>query len=192
MLKRLTRYLAPLAVAVTLALGAGVVAHPGHAAYALGPGHVCVFLAPNGAFGLGHVGWAYQVAGTPTYVFGSTEGRGAAAHIPAGQPNGYWSATGTYSAMLATFRVKNGGYYTEYKCESTGGSAVGAANAAAAAPARAGYDVIGNNCVDHTIRILGAYGAPALTPAWQYPAPFEWFNELRSSGPGGWSVVQYL
>ncbi len=193
MLKRITRHLVPLAVAVTLALGAGVVAHPGHAAYALGPGRVCVFLAPTGAFNLGHVGWAFLEGGTSNWIFGATENRSGLPFVKPGDNNYAWVLNGPWAgprgSVLATFAgqltlggtVYHGaGYYTQVRCQNTPSSAVGAAVARANAIKGYGYGVVTDNCMDHAYNVLTTYGASLVDPASNraYWAPNVWFIAL--------------
>ncbi len=92
------RPLAPFALAVALALCSAAVARPPHAAYALGPGQVCVFLAPQGApiAGLytGHVGWAFLEGGTSNWIFGATENVSGRPFVKPGDNNYAWVSNG--------------------------------------------------------------------------------------------------
>ncbi len=116
---------------------------------------------------------------TGTYIFGSTEGNrngvlnvggNNSASIPPGKPNGSWEKTGSFTTMLQAFAdhaVDNppAKPYTRYRCEPTPMSDVPAASAAIVQVKAAGYCVVGNNCMDHAIQILSAYGATDLPAA---------------------------
>ncbi|MFF5210057.1 hypothetical protein [Streptosporangium sp. NPDC000396] len=136
-------------------------------------GEACVFLAPKGAsvdlpggkLSLGHVGWGYR-AGDGVYVYGSTENPTAKFAIKAGADNGAWSGSGTRDDMLREFR--SGGHstnaYTTYKCGKVSSWDAGAAREAAQATMKLGYTLFTNNCMDHTYRVLSAYGAALPKP----------------------------
>jgi hypothetical protein len=172
----------------------------GTPAFALGPGEVCVFLEPNGAEipvlgAVGHIGWGYLVAGSPTWVYGSTENPNGDYQINAPAINGAWSANGTFQEMINDFtfqphfpattkQPRPAHQYTEYKCRKTSTSSVGAANTAAAANRTAGYTGIGNNCLNATVRVLGAYGTPNLPSPTLNPYPNDWYDILGS--PDWW------
>lgn len=119
-------------------------------AQALGPGKVCMFNAPAGAYGLGHVGWGYLVGGTSTWVYGATE-----------DPGKNWHTSGTWQQMLAAFKGAGtfhaAGYYKYYKCEGSPHSSVGAANKQVAAGEASGYNVDWDNCLTKAIAIFKVY-----------------------------------
>jgi len=188
------RPLAPFALAVALALCSAAVARPPHAAYALGPGQVCVFLAPQGApiAGLytGHVGWAFLEGGTSNWIFGATENVSGRPFVKPGDNNYAWVSNGpwagTRGSVLATVAgqlaiggtVYHGaGYYTMYRCQNTSNSSVGAAVARANAIKGYGYGFVTDNCMDHAYNVLTTYGGSMIYPAvnTQYWTPNGWF-----------------
>jgi Ricin-type beta-trefoil lectin domain-like len=168
--------IAPFVGAVAIAATAAITVAP--PAHALGPGRACIFLQPAGAPVLGdnrgHVGWGYRIGDSDQYIFGATENPSGAYHIAAGKNAGMWTAQGTWSQMLNAFRnqpyfpVVSGGpprpynAYTKYKCYDTPTSSVTAANNEVNVVKAAGYDGLGNNCMNHAYRILKAYGTPSL------------------------------
>ncbi len=179
--------------AVAVAVPAFLMEGSASTAYALSVGEACIFDARYGALGEGHVGWGYQVGGTTTYVFGATEGSNAwNGYADKGQFNGFWSGQGNRNAMLAAFRGTYGGrhqnYYTGYRCERVANSAVGAANAKVTWAKNNGYNVFGNNCMDHAYAILSAYGANGMEAPWWAVEPNTWFDQLSSS----WSPEKSL
>ncbi len=186
------------ALALLLALlltGAGLATTGGPGrptpAYALGPGQVCVFLAPTGASNLGHVGWAFLEGGTSNWIFGATENRSGRPFVKPGDNNDAWVSNGPWAgprgSVLATFAgqlVSGGtvyhgaGYYTMYRCQHTSSSSVGAAVARANAIKGYGYGVVTDNCMDHAYNVLTTYGASLANPASGYWTPNGWFGAL--------------
>ncbi|GLY87007.1 hypothetical protein [Actinoallomurus iriomotensis] len=174
-----------------------------------GPGEACVFARSSGAGGLGHTGWAFKLPAGDVYEFGATESvpsdennldsRGKL-RIPKGDPNGTWDVTASRNQMIQTFRNPTGNPqvaattpwakpYDEYRCQTTEVSHVALATAAVAESKRAGYDVLRNNCLDNTIKILRAYGATGLPDAKLLcAAPRIWFKSLTAP----WSPIQDL
>jgi hypothetical protein len=130
--------------------------------------------------------------GNGSWIYGATENPNGTSHIDAGQFNGGWTAQGSWSAMLNDFTFQYNfptagkfkypvNPYAFYKCETTANSTVGAASTTANNNAGAGYDLIGNNCLDAAIRVLNAYGAPNVEGAFGAPGPNWWFDHLDGS-----------
>jgi hypothetical protein len=181
----------------TIAITVGIVAVATPPAHALGTGRACIFNASSGAFGFGHVGWAYRVDQQDLWVFGSVENPGGSASVPPGQYNGAWSATGAWHEVLASFFGSQApsnsspdsplvtvphaaNYYDGYTCEDVANSNVGAANAVVATLPGEGYGVFGNNCEDAANAVLSAYNATGLLPPSLYPAPNAWFQAIAT------------
>ncbi len=145
--------------------------------YTLGLGVACVFYKQFSILSIeiGHVGWSWQIGGTGIYVYGSTEGRDDL-HIPKGQQNGFWEVQGNYESMMNAFKAKN---YINYNCEKVENIDINAAYTKVVETKVSGYDVIGNNCLDHTIAILIAYNAKGFPTEF---LPKDWFNELSIEG----------
>lgn len=188
-LRTLRRVGVTVAIALVGAIGLAVP----HAA-ALGAGTACMINAPSGAtvgpITFGHVGWAFQVGGTSTWVFGATENGGGSAYVPAGGDTESWSASGSQSQMLAAFRnaghFHSAGYYTQYRCTAVANSAVGAANTAIAQAAANGYFFPTNNCLTKSVSILQAYNAGGLGWPGYFQAPDNYFDNLA------WGPVTHL
>ncbi|CAB4492421.1 unnamed protein product [Rhizophagus irregularis] len=148
-------------------------------------GEACVFYKQFSlvSIEIGHIGWGLQISGTSTYVYGSTDGQ-ETLHIPKGQPNGYWKDQGSYESMINVFKSKD---YISYNCEKVENNNVNAAYIKMAEIKANGYDVIGNNCLDHTIAILISYNAKGFPTEF---LPKDWFSDLGTDGNnngGSWS-----
>ncbi|GBB90922.1 hypothetical protein RclHR1_01800007 [Rhizophagus clarus] len=150
-------------------------------------GEACVFYKQLSIVTLevGHVGWSWQMEGTSTFVYGSTDGKDTL-FIPEGQANGYWDSQGSYEIMINDFKSKG---YISYNCESVENINVDAAFSKMAEMKANGYDIIGNNCLVHVIAILTSYNAKGLPTEL---IPKDWFNDLGTEGNddgGNWSAL---
>jgi hypothetical protein len=154
-----------------------------------------VFNAPGAANGLGHNGWGYLIGGSTQYIYGATENFNSQTHIDRNHDIGYWDRQGTFNQMVNAFHDPSAptlnrlgvGYYQSYKCISTTTSAVGAANTQRHKARCGGYDLIGNNSLDHVWRILNAYNGsiPMPTPSF-VPIPNSWYRDLGAPAFRGW------
>ena len=129
---------------------------------------------------VGHVAWGWKIPGSnpERWVFGSTDSVERAAYIPPGDPNGFWTQEGSFVDMIDEFRRRE---YRELACRVTNTRMEQAARQEMERVRIAGYWVAGgNNCMNHTVRILNAYGArdmpdPNRITAWR---PDDFFNQL--------------
>jgi hypothetical protein len=176
-------------VAASLAAG-GIISFvaPG-TAYALGPGKVCLYLAPSGAVGQGHVGFEFQEPGRG-YWAGATE-----------TPSSSWlqfeSSETTIHALFknAMAGQHNAGYYTEYRCHSTSVSSVGAAITQAKATFTNGYFIPTNDCETKAVSIFAAYDSSNgnLWPGTvSNPSPNTFFLSYLSLPGINWGPIHYL
>ncbi|NUS56256.1 MAG: hypothetical protein HOV66_15570 [Streptomycetaceae bacterium] len=109
-------------------------------------GRVCLFDAPDGAMGLGHVGWAYRLADGSDWEYGAT------------LQDHNWRRSGTEAQMLHDFAtVNDSGGYRSYRCDDTAADDPGAADAAATAGFARPYGLITDNCLTRSIEIFKAY-----------------------------------
>jgi hypothetical protein len=169
------------------------------AAHALGTGRACIFFAPAGARGLGHVGWAIRVDQQDLWIFGSTEDTSQSLIAPAEGQAGYyyddnqaWSATSSWHEVLASFQGTQApsaatadsglatiphaaNYFENYICEDVPNSAVTAAKNFIATIPTLGYGIATNNCDDHADKVLQAYNAPNLVAPFLELAPKDWY-----------------
>jgi hypothetical protein len=130
---------------------------------------------------VGHVAWGWKIPGSnpERWVFGSTDSVNRSCCILPGQPNGFWTLEGSFGYMRDTFRARG---YRELKCRATEAHAQQAARQEMERVRNAGYWVAGgNNCMNHTVSILNAYGAndmdmpnPHIT--W---LPDDFFNQME-------------
>ena len=112
------------------------------------PGRVCMFLAPEHVFGLGHVGWAYRWSDAQNWDFGSTTGSTAS-----------WHKSGAFADVLKGFHdaPDSSGPYKSYRCRNTTGHDQAAAAAKADQVAAEPYDILTNNCLTRSLEIFETY-----------------------------------
>lgn len=178
---------AALLAALVLALGAALAAVTPAAATPVPAvaGKACVFVRVSGAHGLGHTGWGYQ-SSTSTYTYGATENPSSSMFVEAGGDIGYWKESGSFTAMVNAMKTRG---YDEYTCTTVASRQPAAAAAEALVVSGGGYAAATNNCMDHTYRILTAYGVrfPAQ-PSWNW-APRVWFDKITDDPAWSFPVV---
>lgn len=179
-------YRRTIAVIASLVLISSVSVLVASPSQALGTGTGCMFYAPTGASGFGHVGWGFSVGSANQWIYGATEfGDGAA--------NSTWIHSGTQSQMFGDFHnaVRQGGivlhdpgYYTEWRCRTISQTSVGAAQRAANDTKYNGYTIMTNDCLSKAMGILEVYGESLDTRA-LYVTPANYFvSGLNHSGFG--------
>jgi hypothetical protein len=178
-------------------------------AFAAGGGRVCIFFAPSGGGGLGHVGWAFQDGVSDHWYYGATENTSGQAVTSS---SGAWMRDGTKQVMLETFAgqldpVKSlhpgQQYYTQYRCKSTASSNVAAAVQTAQKIPQLGYNVVYNeqDCLTQAQMVLESYDSSvfAAQPGWipmttesgqEEEYPEYWFPELDRAY--GFELIQPL
>lgn len=143
-------------------------------------GFAYVFLKKDGAplppGCAGHVGWGFSMHKAPSdldAVFGATENPGGGAVVLPGQDIGYWDSRSDHEHQMAfLFKRRN---YHAFKRAKVTVAYPDNAFAEARKQAGGGYTVIGNNCLDHTFRVLKAYGVQDLPWPLTHPSPNDWF-----------------
>ena len=126
-----------------------------------------MFLAPSGADWLGHVGFAYQVVGTPNWVFGGTEGDGDL-FVDAGPPTNdeSWYQVGTFDQVQSVFKNQlivngttyhNSDYYVSYRCAVTTVANLEDAWNEVQTVSTSGYNILDNNCLTKSVAVMEAY-----------------------------------
>ncbi|GAA1975084.1 hypothetical protein [Catenulispora subtropica] len=140
------------AVLLAAALTAAGVAGPGTASAAVTvttSGRVCLFDAPDGALGLGHVGWAYRSADGDDggdWDYGAT------------LQSRNWHKHGSEQQMLHEFAtLDESGGYRSYRCKDTAGDDTRAADTTMKAGFARPYDLATDNCLTRSIEIFKAY-----------------------------------
>ncbi|UXY32399.1 hypothetical protein [Streptomyces sp. HUAS TT20] len=145
-------------------------------------GYEFVFLRRDGAplppGRAGHVGWGFLLADGDFYA-GSTENFGGAPVIPPGGQNGWWAKRfASADEMLSEFRSRR--YHALKQCRVNDADWA-AAEAKAKETGSSGYSAWANNCLDHTYRILEAYGDDGLPWPLTHPAPNDWFAVFNAA-----------
>ncbi|MFE0515597.1 hypothetical protein [Streptomyces sp. NPDC058964] len=172
-----------------------------------GPGGACVFVKPDGAQKLGHVGWGFRITGTDTWEYGAVENPTNSLYTPPGGDIGAWHARGTYERMLgdmsrdalprALGSARAGGTpvpggrsahpYSRYRCTSSSTSDVRAARAMIRTVEGRGFlvgvdpgtgELTSRDCLDATYDVLRAYRTEDLTPAPRLYVPNVWVETL--------------
>ena len=132
------------AVTGVAAFGAGSAAASSSPATA---GRVCLFDAPHGALGLGHVAWAYRWSdGSDTWDYGAT------------LLHGNWRKHGPQAQMLHDFATSDdSGGYRGYRCKDTAADDQSEADATVTAGFAREYALATDNCLTRSIQIFKAY-----------------------------------
>ena len=150
--------------------------------------------APVGPVNFGHVGWGFEIpakTGASTFYCGSTENIAGSAQIYAPGDNGWWARLHTSeAAMFNEMRHSHLGSnnaYDEVVIIPMATSHSANAKATADQTRLEGYTLIGNNCMDHTGKVLEAYGV-----GWQPNGPMPW--KQTHSAPAAWfqELAKYL
>ncbi len=142
-------------------------------------GRAYIFLRQNGAplpLGCsGHVGWAFLADEEQrALVCGSTENFDGDPVIPPGEENGSWvQSFSQITQMLQVMQLRG---YDVFKVAQVNDPHPHAAELAARNTREAGYKVKGNNCLDHAVKVLDAYGVKDLPFSSMHPSPNEWFS----------------
>lgn len=153
------------------------------------PGNACFFNAPNGVVNgglIGHIGWAFRTS-TGSWVFGAAE-----------QSGQLWMSSGSWAQVLAAFGQgsspypKGPGYYMSYRCENVGASNPTYAYNEAYTETHNGYDLLKNNCLTKSIRILRAYDATNLPDGTITNLPSNLPNYYYEHLPSGFSAAVSL
>jgi hypothetical protein len=110
-------------------------------------GRVCLFDAPDGAWGLGHVAWAYRWAdSTDTWSYGAT------------LQSHNWRRHGPEQQMLHDFAtLDESGGYRSYRCKDTAADDQSAADTTVAVGFARHYDLATDNCLTRSIEVFKAY-----------------------------------
>jgi hypothetical protein len=149
--------------------------------------NAAAFVRQSGAFGLGHVGWAFAVNAS-TFDDGSVENPAGTPYTPPSQ-DGFWECEVSAVAFVGPFVLRG---YDHYKTltapKPDPACALQVVNWISTQP----YVVIGQNCMDDVYDVLRAFGVPDLpVPAFEV-IPNWWFDALPgnpvpvSKEPGAW------
>lgn len=143
-----------------------------------------VFLIPNVPLEAGHVGWGFKLS-NGNWCWGATENAGFPPFIPPPFPNGAFVEQGTKDEMLRAFRDghrKSGNgkpwRYERMKLIRALNPHPEAAEIFSRSLPTTGYNLIGNNCMDHSVRILNVYGGLPIVPIPITQGPHAWFPRI--------------
>lgn len=138
-------------------LAGGAVSAPVDAQAAAPLGRVCMFEAPDGAYGLGHAAFAVKVRGEANHwIYGSFGSLNDA-------PKAGWIKGGTWEQARSHFTSvrdqDHGGarYYTRYRCVNTKDGDVKRAQSWYGAVKSRGYNAIDNNCLHMSMAVFKGY-----------------------------------
>lgn len=128
-------------------IGTGAVSAASATSAAGAAGRVCMFDAPHGVFGLGHVAWAYRSADhSGNWDYGAT------------LSDHNWHKHGSEQQILHDFATSDeSGGYRGYRCADTAADDERAAGAAMAAAFARHYQLATDNCLTRSIEIFKAY-----------------------------------
>jgi hypothetical protein len=130
----------------------------------------------------GHVGWGFTFAKSPGDMdafCGSTENFSGSPLILPGQDIGYWTMPVDREVHMY-FQFKQRNYHAVKRAKVQVASPHQAMHEAKVV-ATGGYTAIGNNCLDHTCRILKAYGVKDLPWPLTHPSPSDWFAQFNGA-----------
>jgi hypothetical protein len=141
-------------------------------------GRVCLFDAPKAPLHLGHIGWAYRWSADPgQWDYGATVD---ARHG--------WRKHGSFQQMLADFRKSHDAEgYSSFRCKNTPAADQRDADAVASLVNGKGYNIMVDNCLTKSIRIIKAYdesGGLNALPAGHWTAPNYYYTQILDKA--GW------
>lgn len=144
------------------------------------------FLYPEIPINLGHVGWGFKLS-DGRWCYGSTETKGWP--IIPGMDNGAFVEVGSKEEMLRAFRdgVRKGGKGQNWRYKSmklcyAPNPSPDRGQFEAEVVKNLGYAVVGNNCMDHVVRILNGYAGIPIVPFPSISGPVAWV-------PRGWFAM---
>jgi hypothetical protein len=129
------------------------------------------FVRRSGAFGLGHVGWAFQYA-DGSYCDGSVENPAGTAVSPPGQ-TGFWTERVVDPDVPMQLRA-----YDAFKLFEVASTTPDHADKTVAWVAQQPYLVIFRNCMDDAYDVLRSYGVQDLPLPFLEITPNNWFDQL--------------
>ncbi|MFF7259246.1 hypothetical protein ACFZCL_02985 [Streptomyces sp. NPDC008159] len=148
---------------------------------------VCLVIAPK-FLRVGHVGWMVQDTARNRWVGGATEdGRAAQPGATPDRPAaGSWSESGTYRALIDTFKSKRGDY-EKMRCRySRHGDAANALKVFNLSTYR-DYSFTTDNCLIRSVESFKAYSSEFRNlPSGKYQRP----NAYYDSTLKGWTTVR--
>jgi hypothetical protein len=160
-----------------------------------------VFINYEQAATLGHVGWGFSLglSGEDLFYFGSTDHLwphrwphgwwnlftlANYMHVPDKVNNDWWADDGSERHMLETMRAGHHVRYHAYKVIEVRESFPQSARTLAESLRKTGWNVLFNNCVHQSHRVLSAYGATSQLPdpsrSTRHLVPRSWFKAIAA------------
>ncbi len=133
-----------------------------------------VFVRYEGADGLGHVGWGFDIDGASAHC-GSVENPLGIPYCPVGSM-GFWDAQSNDPVAPMMLRK-----YDDAKVIDLGQADPSSAYCRVLWVAQQPYLVCGRNCLDDVYDVLRSYGVPDLPPPSTDWNPNEWFGLWRGN-----------
>ncbi|MDV5143999.1 hypothetical protein R1T08_06905 [Streptomyces sp. SBC-4] len=150
--RQMARVVTPVVGSLAL-LATGMATAPVEA-QAAALGRVCMFEAPDGAYGAGHAAFAIKVRGKANHwIYGSF-----GSYVDA--PRNGWIKGGTWEKARAHFtsvKDKNQQYYTRYRCVNTRDGDVKRAQSWYTTVKNRGYILSTNNCLHMSMAVFKGY-----------------------------------
>lgn len=157
-----------------------------------GVGRMCLLIAPDAAFGVGHNGWAVRLAdgrwlegatenNTPNELlslFDEANDDGAFYVEPGGDADSWMRTVGSFAQVRADFRgrlehhgrlLHEAGYYRTMRCGDVPAARPAAALATAREVTASGYWIGEDNCLTKAVDVFTAYGARLPDATWEQP-----------------------
>ncbi len=142
-------------------------------------GSAYIFLKPDNALYLGHIGWGFQLS-DGQYFGGSTENylKGIIRTLNRwpGEDNDMWGEMFRLESDMFA-KMKQLGY-DRYKRVTVNNPNIAGAKRRAEETMMKGFGA-GNNCLDHTYHVLEGYGVPDMPWKQTNMAPNGWFNAFK-------------
>lgn len=130
-----------------------------------------IFVRRSGAYGIGHVGWAFTI---DNHIFnaGSVENHSGGLVTPPDQM-GFWTLE--TNDPIKPMRLRR---YDEFKVLDVRSANPDYAQRVVAWVHKQAYEAIGRNCMDDTYDVLRAYGIDHLPVPSHIWEPNHWFNHI--------------
>lgn len=147
-------------------------------------GHAFIFLRQSPTAPLlpgceGHLAWGFEdVDQGGSLVCGSTDNLSGLPQLDSGCDNGFWEKS--FHELHEMMNVMHLCGYDAFKMIPVDHPCPEAAYRKVAEVAAAGYDIAGNNMLNHAASILHAYGLEDLPFVCMHPSPREWFKLLKA------------
>ncbi|MFJ9820748.1 hypothetical protein ACIRU3_36870 [Streptomyces sp. NPDC101151] len=142
-------------------------------------GRVCLFHAPNGAYGAGHAGWAVM-DGSGRWFSGATETKASK-----GFAGNWLRGPEDVNSMLGNFKAQRINKYTEFRCKNTSSGSPTGAVTRFKLLMNTEYNWLGNNCLTRSVLTFKAYSSAMNSLKSGVSIPPKWYFNIYL-GYAGW------